>query len=261
MTKAVACQFNVFENSKVRSVIYNGKLFFSIVDVIAILTESLQPSRYWNELKKEVERENGKGVFACTEKLKLVSEDGKMRLSDCADMDGIFEIMLDVPSKKARPFKKWISKVGSDYVQGNLVPAHSVNSKSLEWLKVRADGKEARKTLAQRAIDLKKTGGQIANMTNQIYRGAFDMDRKAVSNNLGLSEKANLRDNLTAPSLHCISFGEQVATNTLLKTESSSSAGKDGKEATNKMRRVYEDYLPSTLLRHEMNNRVLIENS
>lgn len=163
------------------------------------------------------------------------------------------DIAIDLAQWINVDFKYAVIKLVQNEVKEHLLSPNA-QPQSTEWLKARSDGKEVRKTLSQTAIEYGKTGGQIANMTNQIYRGTFDMDRKAVSNVLGLREKDNLRDHLTAPSLHCISFGEQVATDTLHKTKSSSDSGKRGRDASSKMRGVYEEFLNNSLLSCEVVN-------
>ena len=120
MTKALACQENVFENSKVRTVFHNGELFFSIVDVIRVLTESPRPRQYWDDLKRDILREEGFELSAQSVRLKLPAEDGKLRLTECGTIDTIYEIMMEVRSKKTRPFKRWIAKLGAEHTKSNL---------------------------------------------------------------------------------------------------------------------------------------------
>jgi hypothetical protein len=167
------------------------------------------------------------------------------------------DIAIDLAQWISVDFKYAVIKLVQNELK-EVLP--TVTTKSPEWLKVRSDGKQVRKTLSQTAVEYKKTGVQIASMTNQIYRGTFDMDRKAVSGVLGLSEKDNLRDHLTAPSLHCISFGESVATDTLHKTKSSSDSGKRGRDASSKMRGVYEEFLNNSLLGCEVANKIKLIN-
>lgn len=202
-----------------------------------------------------------------------VNKDSKMLIDHIALKVGIPAFKL-IESSRGRNGQTWVHPdiaidlaqwIGVDFKYAviqlvkNEIKEHlllpNAQPQSTEWFKARSDGKEVRKTLSQTAIDYGKTGGQIANMTNQIYRGTFDMDRKAVSNVLGLREKDNLRDHLTAPSLHCISFGESVATDTLHKTKSSSDSGKRGRDASSKMRGVYEEFLNNSLLGCEVANK------
>lgn len=165
------------------------------------------------------------------------------------------DIAIDLAQWIGVDFKYAVIKLVQNEIKQHILSPNP-QPQSTEWLKARSDGKQVRKTLSQTAVEYKKTGGQIASMTNQIYRGTFDMDRKAVSGVLGLSEKDNLRDHLTAPSLHCISFGESVATDTLHKTKSSSDSGKRGRDASSKMRGVYEEFLNNSLLGCEVANKI-----
>ncbi len=101
----------VFEDKKIRGVFHNNKWYFSVVDVIKILTNSPNSNNYWKVLKH---REN-QLVTICNP-LKLKSSDGKKYLTDCANKKGIFRIIQSIPSKKAEPFKLWLAKVGSDRI-------------------------------------------------------------------------------------------------------------------------------------------------
>ena len=97
----------LFENKKIRRQEYNGEWFYSIVDVIEILTESERPEKYWSDLKKKIETE---GIFELSEKigrLKMIAKDGKNRLTDCSNRETIFRIIQSVPSPNAEPFKQW----------------------------------------------------------------------------------------------------------------------------------------------------------
>lgn len=95
---------------------YNGKWYYSIVDVIAILTDSKDPNAYWRKLKQRLISEGNESVTNC-HGLKLISKDKKMRLTDCADRETIFRIIQTVPSPNAEPFKLWFARLAEERIQ------------------------------------------------------------------------------------------------------------------------------------------------
>lgn len=107
----------VFRGKEIRKTLHNNEWWFSIVDVIEVLTGSERPRRYWNDLKKKLSEE---GYDESSEKighLKMRSGDGKFYATDCADTETIFRIIQSIPSPKAEPFKRWLAKVGYERVQ------------------------------------------------------------------------------------------------------------------------------------------------
>jgi prophage antirepressor-like protein len=113
MTKKEAIK--IFEEKKVRTV-WDGeqeKWYFSIVDVVGILTESVDPTAYWRKLKQRLKAEGNETVTNC-HGLKMRAEDGKMRLTDVADTEQLFRLIQSIPSSKAEPFKQWMAQVASE---------------------------------------------------------------------------------------------------------------------------------------------------
>jgi len=109
----------VFRGKNIRRIWYEDKWFFSIVDIVAILTEQKEfqkARKYWNKLNQRL-REEGSEVVTKCHLLKLLAEDGKLRETDCADTKGIFRIIQSIPSKKAEPFKRWLAKVGYERIK------------------------------------------------------------------------------------------------------------------------------------------------
>ena len=106
----------VFGGKKIRRKVYLGEWYFSVVDVVRVLTDSKNPRKYWNKLIQRL-REEGSELSAKIGQLKLKSGDGKEYLTDCADTEGIFRIIQSIPSKKAEPFKRWLAEVGSDRIK------------------------------------------------------------------------------------------------------------------------------------------------
>jgi DNA-damage-inducible protein D len=107
----------VFKGKEVRKIIHNNEWWFSIIDVIEVLTKNERPRKYWNDLKKKLIDE---GFFEVSDKigqLKMVAPDGKLRLTDCANTETMFRVIQSIPSPKAEPFKRWLAKVGYERVQ------------------------------------------------------------------------------------------------------------------------------------------------
>ena len=105
----------VFENKKIRRTWYKGDWWFSVVDVVGVLTGSADRRKYWNKLIQRLRDEGSEMVTICHQ-LKLESSDGKKYLTDCANKQGLFRIIQSIPSKKVESFKRWLAKVGSERV-------------------------------------------------------------------------------------------------------------------------------------------------
>ncbi len=106
----------VFEGNAIRKTWYKDEWWFSIIDIVEALNSSSRPRKYWSDLKAKL-NEEGFEMSDNIGQLKMVAEDGKLRLTDCANTEGAFRIIQSIPSKKAEPFKLWLAKVGYERVQ------------------------------------------------------------------------------------------------------------------------------------------------
>lgn len=106
----------VFKGKEIRKSLHNNEWWFSVVDIVAALTDSIDPGAYWRKLKERLKGEGSEVVTNC-HGLKLPAVDGKLRETDCANTEGIFRIIQSIPSPKAEPFKRWLAKVGYERVQ------------------------------------------------------------------------------------------------------------------------------------------------
>jgi hypothetical protein len=106
----------VFKGKEVRKTLYSDEWWFSVVDIVAVLTDSIDPGAYWRKLKERLKGEGSEVVTNC-HGLKLLAADGKLRETDCSNTEGIFRIIQSIPSPKAEPFKRWLAKVGYERVQ------------------------------------------------------------------------------------------------------------------------------------------------
>ncbi len=116
-----------FDNSKIRTVWdkEQEKYYISVVDIVSVLTESKDGRKYWNKLKQRLKEEGNETVTNCHQ-LKLPAEDGKMRLTDVVDIEGMFRIIESIPSKNAEPIKQWLAKLGSERIDEVFDPSITV---------------------------------------------------------------------------------------------------------------------------------------
>jgi len=130
----------IFKSKKIRRLIYQDEWWFSVVDVVEALTDSVNPRDYWFKMKIRVKSEDGIELSTICRQLKLESADGKQYLTDCANTEGIFRIIESIPSPKAEPFKRWLAKVGYERIQEIEDPELAVKrSKMLYKLKGYSD--------------------------------------------------------------------------------------------------------------------------
>jgi len=201
----------LFDNRKIRTAWDDKqeKWYFSIVDVIGVLTDSPNPRNYWKVLKNRLKKEGSELVTNCNQ-LKMLSADGKMYKTDVADTEQILRLIQSVPSPKAEPFKLWMAEVASDRLDQIQDPELSIHQAladykrlgySDNWINQRLKSIEIRKDLTD---EWKKRGlqegTQFATLTDIIYQAWSDMTAKEYKNFKGL-KKENLRDNMTNKEL------------------------------------------------------------
>lgn len=200
-------KIKVFENKKVRTA-WNEETedwFFSVIDVIEILTESENPRDYWKVLKHRLAKEGSEVVTNCNQ-LKLPATDGKMRLTDVLDTKGILRLVQSVPSPKAEPFKMWLAKVGSERLDEIADPEKAIlrgadfyraKGYTEGWINQRLQTIEMRKELTdewkKRGIESEK---DYAILTNEMTKAWSGLTVKEYKEKKGL-KKENLRDNMT----------------------------------------------------------------
>ena len=201
----------VFEQRTIRSLWDDEeeKWFFSIVDVVAVLTDSPNPQVYWRVLKKRLKDEGNQTVTNCNG-FKMQAPDGKMRKTDCADTEQLFRLIQSIPSPKAEPFKLWMAQVASERIDQIQDPERSIEQAlkdykrlgySDNWINQRLKSIEIRKELTdewkKRGLE---EGVQFAALTDIIYKTWADKTAKEYRNFKGL-KKENLRDNMTNKEL------------------------------------------------------------
>ena len=200
-------EIKLYENKQIRSVWDEEKeeWYFSVVDVVGVLTESENPQVYWRVLKKRLKEEGNESVTNCNA-LKMKAADGKMRLTDVADMQGIFRIIQSIPSPKAEPFKLWLAEVGKERIDEIIDPELTIDRAletylkkgyNREWINQRLQAIQVRKELTDAWDDAGiQKGIEYAILTDEITKAWSGMTTRRYKNLKGL-KKENLRDNMT----------------------------------------------------------------
>lgn len=223
----------LFEQSKIRSVYDEEKdvWYFSVIDVIAVLTESSEPRRYWSDLKRKLSVEAGNDeLYDKIVQLKLESADGKKYQTDTADVQTMFRIIQSVPSPKAEPIKQWLAKVGYERIKETTDPALSIDRArdnwqklgySEKWIQQRMMGQETRNKLTDYWKENEITKEEeYAILTNIIHQEWAGLSVKEHKNLKGLKSQ-NLRDHMSEAELIFTALAElstrQVAETTNAK--------------------------------------------
>ena len=212
----------LFGDDKIRAIWDDEqeKWYFSVVDVVAVLTNSPNPQTYWRVLKKRLKDEGNETVTNCNG-LKMRAADGKMRLTDVADTEQLLRIIQSVPSPKAEPFKTWLAKVGAERLDQMQDPELSIQQAMIDykrlgysdnWINQRLKSIEIRKDLTdQWKIHNVEEGVQYASLTDIIYQTWAGKTAKEYKQLKGL-KKENLRDNMTNEELVLNMLAELSAT-------------------------------------------------
>ena len=204
-------EIKLFEDRQIRTA-WNDEeeqWYFSIVDVVAVLTDSKDPQAYWRKLKQRLKQEGNETVTSC-HALKMLAADGKMRLTDVATTEQLFRIIQSIPSPKAEPFKQWMAEVAAQRLDQLADPELSINQAledykrlgySDNWINQRLKSIEIRKDLTyQWKLHNVEEGKQYATLTDIIYQAWAGRTARQYKQLKGL-KKENLRDNMTNEEL------------------------------------------------------------
>ena len=220
MTRKQAIQ--LFEERKVRTVWDDKaeKWYFSVIDVVAVLTDSADAKRYWSVLKSRLKKEGCEPTTICST-LKMQAADGKMRLTDVADTEQLFRLIQSIPSPKAEPFKQWMASVASQRLDQMQDPELSIDQSIIDykrlgysdaWINQRIKSIEIRKELTDEwARTGVKQGLQYASLTDIITQEWSGMTTKQYRNYKGL-KKESLRDNMSNMEIALNMLAEASAT-------------------------------------------------
>lgn len=242
-------KIQIFEERKVRTLWDDEqeKWFFSVVDVVGILTDSPRPRKYWNALKTKLQDE-GSELSQVMGQLKMRATDGKMRMTDVADTEQLFRLIQSIPSPKAEPFKLWMARVASERLDQMQDPELSIEQAmtdyrrlgySENWINQRIKSIEIRKELTDewKRCGLEE-GVQFASLTDIIYKTWSDRTAKEYKRLKNL-KKENLRDNMTNQELvlnmlaELSTKGISEATNPQTMSEHAAVAKQGGEVARN----------------------------
>ena len=205
-------KLQLFENKEIRTA-WDGEKeewYFSVVDVVAVLTDSPNPNNYWKVLKKRLKDEGNQSVTFCNQ-LKLKSpKDGKRYLTDVATTEQLLRIIQSIPSPKAEPFKLWLAEVGRERIEETIDPELTIDRAletylkkgySREWIHQRLQAIQVRRELTDEWRDRGvKKGAEYAILTDEITRAWSGMTTKQYKKLKGL-KKENLRDNMTTTEI------------------------------------------------------------
>jgi len=210
MTKETAIK--LFETKQVRTIWSEDEeeWYFSVIDVVSVLTESENPRDYWFKMKQRVKFDDGIELSTICRQLKLIAPDGKMRTTDCANVQSLFRIIQSIPSPKAEPFKQWLAQIAKERIDQLQDPELSIEQAmtdyrrlgySESWINQRLKSIEIRKDLTDewKRHGLQE-GVQFASLTDIIYKSWSGKTAKEYKQFKGL-KKENLRDNMTNKEL------------------------------------------------------------
>ena len=216
----------IFNNETIRTVWDENqeKYFISVVDMVRVVSDSKDGRKYWNKLKQRLKEEGNETVTNCHQ-LKLKAQDGKYRMTDVVDIEGMFRIIESIPSKNAEPIKVWLAKLGSERIDETFDPSlatqraidlYRAKGYDEEWIAKRVKGIQDRKKLT----DIWKDGGitkanEYGILTNEIYKGWSGMTVKQYKQYKGL-HKESLRDNMNDIEVVLADLGE-LATREIAK--------------------------------------------
>ena len=208
-------------DSSIRRVMYEGRLFFSVIDVVGTLTGSANPGVYWRVLKSRLIAEGGDETVTKCNRLKMLASDGKQRLTDAADSETLLRIIQSVPSPNAESVKQWLARVGAERLQEMEDPSRAVERArkdyerlgyASEWIERRLQGQVIRDELTQEWSDRgAKSQRDYARLTDTIHRGTFDLSVNEHKQVKGLRPNHNLRDNETVLELLLTAISEETA--------------------------------------------------
>jgi len=211
----------LFEGKEIRKVWYKEKWYFSIIDVVEVLSRSDRPRKYWDDLKRKL-IEEGSEVSDKIGQLKMQATDGKMRDTDVGDKETILRLVQSIPSPNAEPFKIWLARVGAERIEEIQDPELAMDRvKSIyerkgypkDWIDKRMRGINVRHSLTDewknRGV---KKGSEFAILTDEIYKGTFDMTAQEYKKHKSLDKENNLRDHMNDIELILTMLGEATTT-------------------------------------------------
>ena len=268
----------IFNNETIRIVWdkEGEKYYISVVDIVGVLAESKDPRKYWNWLKNKLLKEENFETSSITRQLKLKATDGKYRMTDVCDIEGMFRIIESIPSKNAEPIKQWLAHLGKERIDEVFDPSLTIQRTidiyrakgyDEEWIIKRIKGIQDRKKLT----DTWKSGGvtdevEFAILTNDIYKEWSGMTAKEYKQYKGL-RKESLRDNMSELEVALADIGE-LTTRELAKKhkpiglEENRKIAKEGGQVANNTKKDIETRLGENIItqKNSLNYQYINEN-
>ncbi len=212
----------LFKDKAIRRVWHQGRWFFSVVDVVGLLSESAEPRRYWSDLKRRVQDEGYRELYARCVQLKMPAPDGKSRTTDAADAETLLRIVQSIPSPAAEPVKQWLARTGTERLEDLERPERAIERArqiyaaqgySADWIEKRLQGMLARQELTDewraRGAD---QSADFARLSDLLARGTFGLAEYEHKAYKGLDRGHNLRDSMTTLELALTTLAEATAT-------------------------------------------------
>ena len=229
MTKSDLIRVAVFEGKHIRKIMYLDQWWFSVIDIVEVLTGSNIPKRYWSDLKRKLAKEGYSELYDQIVQLKFAASDGKYYATDCANTETMFRIIQSIPSPKVEPFKQWLARVGYERLEEIENPELSMERMQelyekkgypKEWIDKRMRGIAVRQDLTDEWKNRgAKTSLEYAILTNEIMQRAFDLKVDEYKQVKGLARE-NLRDHMTDIELILTMLGEATTTKLHLDRDS-----------------------------------------
>jgi DNA-damage-inducible protein D len=244
----------LFQEKQIRRIYHNEEWWFSIIDVIEVLTGTDRARKYWSDLKKKLVAEGYNELSDKIGQLKMEAHDGKMRLTDAASTEGILRIILSIPSPKAEPFKLWLAQVGTERIEEienpeigfeRLKEFYQTKGYSDDWIETRLKSIEIRKQLTEEWKNRNvKEGTEYSILTAEISKATFGMTPSEYQKFKGLIRQP-LRDHMTNLELIFTMLGEESTKMTAQEMDAqgfseNKIAAREGGTAAGKALNVYE---------------------
>jgi DNA-damage-inducible protein D len=244
----------IFQEKQIRREWYKNEWYFSVIDVVEVLSESLNPRRYWSDLKRKLAKEGYNQLYEKIVQLKMEAPDGKLRDTDAASNETLFRLIMSITSPKAEPFKLWLAQVGKQHIEEIENPElaadrardlYKAKGYSEEWINYRLKSIGIRQELTDewkgRGV---KEGHEYAILTAEISKATFGLTPSEYKDVKGL-ERQNLRDHMTNLELIFTMLGEEstrryAVKNDALGFEENREAAIEGGEAAGAARENFE---------------------
>jgi hypothetical protein len=208
-------------SERIRFAIVDGEAWYSVIDVVKLLTENPKPRQYWFDMKRNVQTEGFREVSEKVRQLKMEAPDGKQRLTDCANEETLLRIIQSIPSPKAEPFKRWLAKVGHERLEEMDNPELAADRMRAhyralgytdDWIDRRLQGIMVRDELTQEWRERgAKEGREFGILTDTLNRGTFDLSAAEHKTVKHIGQRQNLRDSMTTLELALTILAEETA--------------------------------------------------